>query len=169
MTGVCIYQAAPGLVRGLRVYSRGMTSEATRAQAAATASGLKAWHELVRTRNALGLSDVLADDVVFRSPIVHTPQEGKARTTMYLTGALHVLGNADFTYVREVVDGQNAVLEFTTTIDGIEVNGVDMITFNDAGQIVDFKVMLRPMKGIQIVGQKMVQMLEALKSGPASS
>lgn len=87
---------------------------------------------------------------------------------MYLTGALHVLGNDDFTYVREVVDGANAVLEFTTTIDGIEVNGVDMIEFNDDGQIVDFKVMLRPMKGIQIVGQKMVEMLEAQKSGQPS-
>ena len=76
MTGVCIYQAAPRVVRGLQVYSRGMTSEATRAQAAATASGLKAWHELVRTRNALGLNDVLADDVVFRSPIVAHPARG---------------------------------------------------------------------------------------------
>lgn len=87
---------------------------------------------------------------------------------MYLTGALHVLGNDDFTYVREVVDAPSAVLEFTTTIDGIEVNGVDMIEFNDAGKIVDFKVMLRPMKGIQVVGQKMVEMLEALKSGQPS-
>lgn len=142
-----------------------MTDDAHSATSTGTAVGLANWHDLVRSRNPFGLSDLLADDVVFRSPIVHTPQEGKARTTMYLTGALHVLGNDDFTYVREVVDGANAVLEFTTTIDGIEVNGVDMIEFNETGQIVDFKVMLRPMKGIQIVGQKMVEMLEALKSG----
>ena len=145
-----------------------MTDESHSAGNPGTAAGLANWHGLVRSRNPLGLSDLLADEVVFRSPIVHTPQVGRARTTMYLTGALHVLGNDDFTYVREVVDGANAVLEFTTTIDGIEVNGVDMIEFNDDGQIVDFKVMLRPMKGIQIVGQKMVEMLEALKSGQPS-
>ncbi|MEI2727603.1 MAG: nuclear transport factor 2 family protein [Candidatus Nanopelagicales bacterium] len=145
-----------------------MTDESHSAGNPGTAAGLANWHDLVRSRNPLGLSDLLADEVVFRSPIVHTPQVGRARTTMYLTGALHVLGNDDFTYVREVVDGANAVLEFTTTIDGIEVNGVDMIEFNDDGQIVDFKVMLRPMKGIQIVGQKMVEMLEAQKSGQPS-
>ena len=141
-----------------------MTDESHSAGNPGTAAGLANWHDLVRSRNPLGLSDLLADEVVFRSPIVHTPQVGRARTTMYLTGALHVLGNDDFTYVREVVDGANAVLEFTTTIDGIEVNGVDMIEFNDDGQIVDFKVML----GIQIVGQKMVEMLEAQKSGQPS-
>ena len=145
-----------------------MTDEARTAPESGTAAGLARWHELVRSRDPLGLTDLLADEVVFRSPIVHTPQVGKARTTMYLTGALHVLGNDDFTYVREVVDAPSAVLEFTTTIDGIEVNGVDMIEFNDAGKIVDFKVMLRPMKGIQVVGQRMVEMLEALKSGQPS-
>ncbi len=142
-----------------------MTDAEQRTQEVPTAKGLAGWHEVVRTRDPLGLSELLAEDVVFRSPIVHTPQEGKARTTMYLTGAMHVIGNDTFSYVREVVDGRNAVLEFTTTIDGIEVNGVDMIEFNDEGQIVDFKVMLRPMKGIQIVGQKMVEMLESLASG----
>lgn len=143
--------------------------EESTGQAAATTAGLARWHEIVASRSPLGLAELLADDVVFRSPIVHTPQEGKARTTMYLTGALHVLGNDTFTYVREVVDGSNAVLEFTATIDGIEVNGVDMITFNLAGDITDFKVMLRPMKGIQIVGQKMVQMLDGLRSGTTSA
>jgi hypothetical protein len=88
---------------------------------------------------------------------------------MYLTGAVQVLGNDDFTYIREVVDAPNVVLEFTTRIDGIDVNGVDIIEFNDAGQIVDFKVMLRPMKAIQIVGQKMVEMLEGLSSGSSAS
>jgi ketosteroid isomerase-like protein len=134
-----------------------------------TAQGLAAWHNLVKTRDPAGLAALLADDVVFRSPIVHTPQVGKARTSMYLTGAVQVLGNDDFTYIREVVDAPNVVLEFTTRIDGIDVNGVDIIEFNDAGQIVDFKVMLRPMKAIQIVGQKMVEMLEGLSSGSSAS
>ena len=88
---------------------------------------------------------------------------------MYLTGAMHVLGNEQFTYVRELVDGAHAVLEFTTQIDGIDVNGVDMIEFNSTGQIVDFKVMLRPMKAIQIVGQKMVEMLEGLSAGGSAT
>ncbi|NQU37850.1 MAG: nuclear transport factor 2 family protein [Actinobacteria bacterium] len=134
-----------------------------------TARGLAAWHELVKTRDPGALAELLADDVVFRSPIVHTAQEGKARTSMYLTGAVHVLGNEHFTYVREVVDAPNVALEFTTRIDDIDINGVDIIEFNDDGQIVDFKVMLRPMKAIQIVGQKMVEMLEGLASGPPSS
>lgn len=134
-----------------------------------TAQGLAAWHNLVKTRDPAGLAGLLADDVVFRSPIVHAPQVGKARTSMYLTGAIQVLGNDDFTYIQEVVDAPNVVLEFTTRIDGIDVNGVDIIEFNDAGQIVDFKVMLRPMKAIQIVGQKMVEMLEDLSSGSSAS
>lgn len=135
---------------------------------AGTHQGVAAWHDLVTTRDPARLAALLADDVVFRSPIVHTPQEGKARTSMYLTGAMHVLGNEHFTYVREVVDAPNAVLEFTTRIDGIDINGVDIIEFNEAGQIVDFKVMLRPMKAIQIVGQKMVEMLEGLASGSSA-
>jgi len=143
-----------------------MTEEVSGSIESGTTTGLAAWHELVTTRNQAGLSELLADDVVFRSPIVHTPQEGRARTTMYLTGALHVIGNESFTYVRELVDAPHAVLEFTTVIDDIEVNGVDMITFNEDGKITDFKVMLRPMKGIQIVGQKMVQMLDALRTPP---
>lgn len=140
-------------------------SATDQSQLAATAAGLAAWHELVRTRDVAALGDLLADNVVFWSPIVFTAQAGKARTMLYLTGAVSVIGNDSFQYVREVVDGQHAVLEFVSTIDGIEVNGVDMITFNADGKIADFKVMLRPMKGIQVVGQKMVQMLDALRAG----
>ncbi|MBP7972366.1 MAG: nuclear transport factor 2 family protein [Candidatus Nanopelagicales bacterium] len=128
-----------------------------------TTAGLAQWHAVVKSRDPVQLDDLLSDDVVFTSPIVHTPQVGKGLTTMYLTGAMHVLGNDSFTYVREVVDGPNAVLEFETVVDGITVNGVDMIRFNEAGQIVDFKVMLRPMKAINLVGQKMAAMLEALR------
>lgn len=128
-----------------------------------TTLGLAQWHAVVDNRDPAQLAALLADYAVFTSPIVHTPQVGKGLTTMYLIGAMHVLGNDSFTYVREVVDGPNAVLEFETIVDGITVNGVDMIRFDEAGQIVDFKVMLRPMKAINLVGQKMAEMLESLR------
>lgn len=117
------------------------------------------WHEIVRNRDASGLSDLLADEVFFYSPVVHTPQVGKAITSMYLTAALHVFGNDSFRYVREVVGEIDAVLEFETEINGITVNGVDMIRWNDAGQITEFKVMVRPLKAINLIHQKMAEML----------
>lgn len=119
------------------------------------------WHHIVRTRDASGLSELLADDVVFYSPVVHTPQIGKAITAMYLTAALHVFGNQSFRYVREVVGDQDAVLEFETEIDGIIVNGVDMIRWNSDGKITEFKVMLRPLKAVNIIHEKMGAMLKA--------
>jgi len=122
---------------------------------------LHTWHELVRTRNAKGLSALLADEVVFHSPVVHTPQRGKPVTTQYLAAAFHVFFNESFRYVREVEGAQDAVLEFQVNIDGIEVNGVDMIRWNDEGRIVDFKVMIRPLKAINLIHQKMAAMLQA--------
>ncbi|MDP3834753.1 MAG: nuclear transport factor 2 family protein [Hydrogenophaga sp.] len=122
---------------------------------------LDTWHELVQTRNAKGLRDLLADDVVFHSPVVHTPQTGKAVTTQYLAAAFHVFFNASFRYVREVVGPRDAVLEFQVEIDGITVNGVDMIRWNDEGHIVDFKVMIRPLKALNLIHQKMAAMLQA--------
>lgn len=121
------------------------------------------WHDLVRTRNVAGLDALLAEDVVFHSPVVHTPQRGKAVTTMYLTAAFSVFANETFRYVREVIGARDAVLEFVTEIDGITVNGVDMIHWNDDGRITDFKVMVRPLKGITVVHQRMAAMLEAMQ------
>lgn len=122
---------------------------------------LNTWHNIVRTRDASGISDLLADEVVFYSPVVHTPQIGKAITAMYLAAAVHVFGNDSFRYVREVVGENDAVLEFETEIDGITVNGVDMIKWNDDGRIIEFKVMVRPLKGINIIHQKMGELLAA--------
>ena len=119
------------------------------------------WHDIVSKRDAIGLADLLADDVVFYSPVVHTPQIGKEITTMYLTAALHVFGNETFRYVREVVGESDAVLEFETEIDGIIVNGVDMIRWNSDGNITEFKVMLRHLKAVNIIHQKMGEMLQA--------
>lgn len=121
------------------------------------------WHGVVERRDASALDGLLADDVVFHSPIVHTPQEGKALTRLYLTAALRVLGNDSFRYVREVANEREAALEFVTEVDGIRVNGVDLIRWDEAGKIVDFKVMLRPLKAIQLMHRLMAQMLEQAK------
>lgn len=128
---------------------------------------LDTWHRLVRERDMAALKALIADDAVFHSPVVHTPQRGKAMVYAYLSAALHVFLTDNFRYVREVRQGQQAVLEFELEMDGIAVNGVDMIRWNDAGQIVDFKVMLRPLKGINLIHQKMAAMLESMKGGPA--
>ena len=123
---------------------------------------LERWHEVVRTRNPALLNQVLAEDAVFHSPILFKPQQGRDLTALYLTGAMHVITNPSFRYVREVVGEQDAVLEFETEIDGIHVNGVDMITWNEQGLISDFKVMIRPLKAINMVQQRMAELLQQL-------
>jgi hypothetical protein len=122
---------------------------------------ISAWHELVRTRNTRGLASLLADDVVFHSPVVHAPQPGKAITLQYLTAALHVFFNDSFRYVRELEGPRDAALEFQVEIDGIGVNGIDLIKWNDDGRIVEFKVLIRPLKAINLIHQKMAAMLQA--------
>ena len=121
---------------------------------------LETWHRLVRTSDPAGLWDLLAEDAVFHSPVVHTPQRGRQLAFWYLAAAFRVFFNERFRYVREIVGERDAVLEFETEIDGIVVNGVDMIRWNDEGRIEDFKVMLRPVKAINLIHQKMAQMLE---------
>jgi hypothetical protein len=109
------------------------------------------------------LSDLLADDAVFHSPVVHTPQHGKPIVMAYLLAAAEVLGNDAFYYVRELVDGDEVMLEFVTELDGITINGVDIISFDNDGKISDFKVMVRPLKAINAVWQAMAAQLERAK------
>ncbi len=125
-------------------------------------NALKLWHELVETRDLTRLDELLAEDCVTHSPIVHSPQRGKAITKLYLTAAVHVFVSDAFHYVREVTSDRDAVLEFETEIDGIHVNGVDMLRWNEAGQLVDVKVMLRPLKAINTVHRLMGEMLQKL-------
>jgi hypothetical protein len=122
---------------------------------------LDTWHHLVRSHDPSGLNALLADDVVFHSPVVHTPQRGKKITAMYLGAAFQVFFNETFRYVREIVGPSDAMLEFETEIDGILVNGIDLIRWNEAGQIVDFKVMVRPLKAINLIHQRMAAMLQS--------
>lgn len=122
-------------------------------------SPLETWHRLVRTRDPSGLSTLLAEDAIFHSPVVHTPQRGRKLAMGYLSAAFRVFFNPSFRYVRELVGPADAMLEFETEIDGVLVNGVDLIRWNDAGQIVEFKVMLRPLKAINLIHQRMAAML----------
>jgi len=119
------------------------------------------WHRLVREQDAGGLDTLLDDDAVFFSPVVHAPQRGKRLAATYLSAAFQVFFNPTFRYVREIVGASDAMLEFETEIDGVLVNGVDIIKWNEAGRVVEFKVMIRPLRAIQLIHQRMAAMLQA--------
>jgi hypothetical protein len=125
-----------------------------------TGHPLDTWHRLVRTHDPSGLNALLAEHAVFHSPVVHTPQRGRKLASWYLSAAFQVFLNPTFRYVREIVGPTDAMLEFETEIDGILVNGVDLIRWNESGQIVEFKVMLRPLKAINLIHQRMAAMLQ---------
>jgi len=113
---------------------------------------IEAWHALVHSHDPRGLDALLAEDAVFVSPVVHTPQRGKALTKAYLSAAFLVFFNPSFRYVREIQGPSDAMLEFETEIDGVLVNGVD---------IIQWKVMVRPLKAIQLIHERMAAMLAA--------
>jgi hypothetical protein len=119
------------------------------------------WHRLVKAQDPSGLEDLLADDAVFFSPVVHAPQRGKTLTKTYLAAAFLVFFNPRFQYVREIVGPSDAVLEFETEIDGIMVNGVDILKWNASGKVTEFKVMIRPLKAINVIHERMAAMLAA--------
>ena len=127
--------------------------------------GLANWHRVMATGNAPAeLAAIIAEDAVFHSPVVHTPQAGRDKVVAYLAAAGQVLGapggHGDFRYLRELVDGHEACLEFTATIDGIHINGIDLIAFDRDWLIRDFKVMVRPLKAINKVWELMAAELE---------
>jgi hypothetical protein len=122
---------------------------------------LATWHRIAKARDVAGLDGLLADHCVFHSPVVHTPQVGKAVTTQYLAAAFQVFFNDTFVYVRELTGDNQAVLEFKVEINGITVNGVDMMTWDETGQITDFKVMVRPLKAVSLIHENMGKMLKS--------
>ena len=126
-----------------------------------TPSPIAAWHRAVQAQDPGALDALLDDDAVFLSPVVHTPQRGKKLAAMYLGAAFQVFFNPSFRYVREIHGPSDAMLEFETEIDGVLVNGVDILKWNEAGRVVEFKVMLRPLKAINVVHQRMAALLEA--------
>ena len=134
---------------------------------------LERWHRYLRGDLPGGLDELLDDDVVFYSPIVHTPQRGKEITKLYLQAAAATLpgdepnesgdsASRGFRYTKQVAAGDTAVLEFETSVHGKYVNGVDIIRCNDAGRIVEFRVMIRPLQAVNIVHEQMKTMLETL-------
>jgi hypothetical protein len=139
---------------------------------------LQNWHRHLRGAYEPGLDGLLHDDCVFYSPVVFTGQKGKELTKLYLNAAGNTLGPAGekkgererdpnfvpFHYIKEVASGNTAILEFEQTLDGKYINGVDMITCDDEGKIIEFKVMVRPLQAINLLHQKMAAMLEKMKS-----
>ena len=127
-----------------------------------TPAPIQQWHAYLETLDKAVLKNLLSEDVVFESPVVHTPQAGRAITLKYLLGAAAVLNNDSFHYTGEWFSPNGAVLEFVTVIDGIKINGGDIIHWNDAGKIDHFKVMVRPLKAINLLHQKMGAMLASM-------
>lgn len=121
------------------------------------------WHHILQRRSPEELEALLSDDVVFFSPIVHRPQQGKVLTSWYLAAAFKVFFTDSFRYVRQIIGPSDAMLEFETTIEGTFVNGVDIIKWNDDGKVTEFKVMVRPLKAINLIHERMASMLLALQ------
>lgn len=147
-------------------------------------AALEKWEALIHGNHGgdsnVLLDDLLADDVVFLSPVVFTPQEGKAVTKLYLGAAGATFGGEEspegekpkaggkptgFRYIKKVVSGNHAILEFETTMRGKYVNGVDILTCNDEGKITEFKVMIRPLQAVNAVHAAMGAMLKKMQGG----
>ena len=123
------------------------------------------WHEVINTKNYQLLEEILDDTVIFYSPVVFTPQKGKEITKIYLAAAAKVFEGNSFSYVRELIKENEASLEFELELDGIKVNGVDLITWNRDEKITEFKVFIRPLQGVDALHQKMRAMLENMEIG----
>lgn len=123
------------------------------------ATGLHKWYEFLKSHDRAALWELLHPDAVFESPVVHTPQKGRDITFKYLVGAGKVLGGPGFRYVDEWRNEKSAVLEFENEIEGVKLNGIDIITFADDGRITHFKVMVRPLKAINLLHRLMGEQL----------
>ena len=139
-------------------------------------SAVEKWYEVMKSNDMNKLDELLAEDVVFYSPVVYTPQKGKDITKMYLMAAGGVFGEgtkdtvsdsnksqSNFKYIKEIIGEKSALLEFESEMDGIYVNGVDVISWNEEGKITEFKVIVRPLQAVNMLHQKMQAMLESMK------
>ena len=139
-------------------------------------SAVEKWYEVMKSNDMDKLDELLAEDVVFYSPVVYTPQKGKDITKMYLMAAGGVFGEgtkdevidsnnsqSKFKYIKEIIGEKSALLEFETEMDGVYVNGVDVISWNEEGKITEFKVIVRPLQAVNMLHQKMQAMLESMK------
>ena len=140
-------------------------------------NAIEKWHDVMKSGGkdaATKLDELLHNDVVFYSPVVFTPQNGKDITKLYLSAASGVFGEKEktqdskkqeskFKYVKEIINGNSACLEFETEMNGLYVNGIDLITWNDEGKIIEFKVLIRPLQAVNHIHQMMGKMLDQLK------
>ena len=122
------------------------------------------WHDVVKNRDYNLLTEILHNDVTFYSPVVYSPQRGKDITLKYLAAASEVFNSSNFQYIKEINNQNFASLEFTLTIDDTEINGIDLISWDDAGLITEFKVFIRPLQGVKLIHKLMQQMLENFKN-----
>jgi len=120
---------------------------------------LATWHNIVSSSNIHDLDSLISEDCIFHSPVVHTPQIGKDLTIKYLSAAFKIFTNGTFEYVREVKNNNQAVMEFQLYINDIIINGVDIISWNAEGKIIDFKVMIRPLKAVKTIHENMGKIL----------
>jgi len=123
-------------------------------------SPVEAWHKIVASRDPAGLGDLLAEEIVFRSPAVHAPAIGRDAATTYLTAALVVLGPS-LAYHRQWWDEHSAVLEFETTVDGRAAHGVDLLEWDQHQRITEFTVIVRPLRGLEVLVQRMGEELRS--------
>ena len=121
---------------------------------------IKEWHEIVESGNTEKLSALIDQDCIFYSPVVFTPQEGKEITLKYLSAAALVFGDESFRYTKEIVNKDNACLEFELELKNIKINGVDLISWNKENKIIEFRVLIRPLKGVQLIHELMGGTLE---------
>ena len=123
---------------------------------------LKKWHEVVKNKDYKLLSEILSEDVVFYSPVVFTPQEGKEITQIYLSAAAEVFEGNSFHYTNEIIDENKASIEFELELEGVKVNGVDLITWNEEQKITEFKVFVRPLQAVNALHKQMAAMLQKM-------
>ncbi|MDA9109384.1 nuclear transport factor 2 family protein [Woeseiaceae bacterium] len=121
---------------------------------------IKKWHQVVQEKNFELLESILDDSVVFYSPVVFTPQKGKKITLMYLSSVAMVFNVDSFSYTHEVIDGNMASLEFELELEGIHINGLDLITWNKDQKITEFKVFIRPLQGLNALHKMMGKALK---------
>jgi SnoaL-like domain len=129
-----------------------------------SAHPIEIWYDYMRAHDVAALDDMLADDAVFESPVVFTPQRGKPIVKAYLSAAASVLGGESFKYLNEWRGENSAILEFENVVEGVLINGIDMIWWNDSGKIQRFKVMVRPLQAVNMLHKQMGEMLSAMKS-----
>lgn len=127
---------------------------------------IEQWHQVVKSRDMRALQDLLAEDVVFVSPVVHTPQAGRSITMAYLQAALQILNNDSFRYPNQWYGADSAVLEFECEVEGISINGIDMIHWNADGRIDHFKVMVRPLKAVNKLHEMVARALQRAAAQP---